>query len=244
MREVPLAESSLIESTTVGDLEVLCSVRGHAKALLYFHGFPGPAVPLPLGERRVIDALYSGFCEEHDFYYPLYTKPINRMFSFDHSLQDAEIAARVLRSSFSHYSSITIIGQSYGAVMAARITPSLPGANFILLTPFLGVREDQHLLKLVQGFHKLYPSFVTRELVQPYFEQLKELSQSLRFDEAFSEISNLNVLAAERDEIVPLSAVERMVGALPKARLRVLANQTHALEDRQQLKTALMELVR
>jgi pimeloyl-ACP methyl ester carboxylesterase len=235
MTVIPLADSENIEKHDIGNIDLLVSNHQSKRAILYLHGFPGPYEELPIGETRFVDHLFRYVSHSFDFYYPLYTICKQSPFSFIDSLADVALVLDFLLKSKT-YESVTLIGQSWGAVVALSLTARFDFSKVILVTPFLHIPYGVEGQSLVKKYSQQYPL-----LLQPI--QLPKLMDEFDYMAKFLSPAHFlpsidcptSIFAAEQDEIVPLRIVHKILAHNPKARLHVLVGQSHKIEKRSEL---------
>lgn len=225
-----LITSNRVNRITVEEIDVICSNQNHENAILYIHGFPGPYETLQPGTLRVADQLFDYLSSKFDFYYPLYT--IKQSFSLLNSLSDC---AKVLKeiTNKNKYSSITLVGQSWGAVIALHLSSTYNFKKILLITPFLSIPKGDASVILVQAFCQQYPGLLPPETFEKVVNELITIGEN---DAPIKNIKNTKsdiiIFASEKDEVVPLPAVRAVASVNEKAKIIVLSDQSHSIENR------------
>lgn len=230
-----LTTPGFLETSTFEGLEILTTPPRHDRALLYFHGFPGPYTTSSASELRVADQLFPEIFPHFDFYYPLYSRKAAGTFSFEQTIDDGRKAFRFLRSRQS-YRSVTLVGQSWGAVIALALARDASFERVILITPFVALPTGASALKTAQHYSAKHPDLLAPERVPEIVAQIERLAKDQSPAEALAKLrSEKIVFAASADEVIPLKAIQHILNATGPARLHVIEGSTHELEDREEL---------
>jgi esterase/lipase len=243
MSSISLQSSPAMTTVHVGTLNMLVSKTDHENALLYFHGFPGPFEVLPPGELRIADQLHSDIVEMHDYYYPLYSLKSGGKFNFEETIQDGFRALDFLHRQKA-YKSVTIVGQSWGAVIALALSRKFYFKKILLITPFLFVPTGSAALQTIQYYSEKYPELLPPGQVGTFVGQIERIAASYCPKEAFLATTAPSIVfASDADEVVPFKKIADLVSKKATAKLIILEGQTHKVEGRTSFRKAVQEIL-
>jgi esterase/lipase len=231
----PIQKLKNINRLFVNDIEVIYSRQAHENAIIYLHGFPGPYELLPSGTLRVADQLFDFLSSKYDFYYPLYT--IKHSFSLLNTLTDcAKILEEIRRRKT--YKTISLVGQSWGAVIALHLSSLHNFEQLFLITPFISIPKGEAALKLVQLFSHQYPGLIPPTSIEKIVQELATITELHLPEENLKKTGcNTIIFAAENDEIIKLSAIKDIAVVNEKVKLIVLPRQSHNIENRDEFRS-------
>lgn len=230
-----MANLDALKSFNIGSLEMKASTADLDHAVLYLHGFPGPFEKLPAGESRIVDLLWEKIAQKYDFYYPLYTLIRDQDFDFQKSLAHGAQALSFIRSRKA-YKSITLVAQSWGAVIGLALSSEFNFRKVILITPFLEIPTGSAATEVVRYYSQKFPALLPPEKVSQFAKQLELLSMNNSpRRELERTASPVSVYASELDEVISLKKIRDVMSVNPSAKLKVLPEQTHKVEDRSEI---------
>lgn len=240
----PLTELDSLTRLALEDLDVVVSDKSSRHAILYFHGFPGPFEKLPSNEPRIADEIYLDVKADFDFYYPLYSLKRTAGFSFEETLKDGIRVFEHINSQ-KKYTSLTVIGQSWGAVIAVELARKHLLDQLILITPFVGIPTGKVAQGMVAHYSSLYPGLLKPNLKAEYVSEIEIIAANHSPSGALISSKNaVRIFASENDEVVPIELVRKIAAQNPLITLEILNGQTHKVEDREPLRKALLKLLK
>ena len=229
MKPVPLRTSRDMKQIMVDGLPVLVSKTNHRKALIYWHGFPGPFRPQGDDEIRLADHAFTVAHSDYDFYYPLYTD--SQLGSFDF-LKSARLGPSMLdfvRRQKS-YDSVTVVGQSWGAVIAVNAWDANQIHKLILITPFLGLPTGEAASKILLHYAMTYPSVLAGRM-SDYLSQIAGVAAIFNPSAIMKNTGGrVRIIAGSSDEVVSLKTIKALLPA--DSKLIVMEHQGHDIKDR------------
>jgi esterase/lipase len=226
-----------MEEFKIGPLKILKSQTDHRKALLYFHGFPGPYEALPPGEFRIVDALRDDIVKAYDFYYPLYSLKEERAFNFEETIADGMTALEFVLQNKA-YDSIVLVGQSWGAIIAMAVSRQFQFEKILLITPFLALPTGEAAVQLFNHYSARYPRLLPQTEKARFQQQIENISNLHNPQDALQATrTEIFIFASENDEVISLKKIREAVGEKSDVYIFVLPGQTHKVEDRGALQT-------
>jgi len=218
------------------------SKKRNDKAYIFFSGFPGPAVPLPDGEVRLGDSLSKLFeANDFDFYYFYYSgvQPSKGKFSFYETIQDSyKVIEHVIGL---EYDTISLIGQSWGAIPAINACKYFLGKkpieNLLFITPYCSIPTKTTVKPIIEEFCTKLPNLLDWKPPRAHISDLEIIRKSFSPMDVTANINepNIFVAAGKQDEVVPEDLVNQFISKFPKKVTYKFFNEQHDFETHQNL---------
>lgn len=192
------------------------------KATLFLHGFPGPGVVLPEGEKRIDDHILESFNHKKDeVAYYLYYRGIMddfMSFSFKYTIDESLAFYKTLSE---QYESVEIIGRSWGGAVATNILHQTDCQKALLLTPFCQIPPYEVVHPMLMSFSDLHPTVILRERVEFLAREVDEFRKDHNPMDLAPQIKgrNIKIIGALRDQTVPIEHVREFANRIPNSEL-------------------------
>lgn len=213
------------------------------EAVIYFHGFPGPTLDNPvislsellaesLGDTRTLYApRYSGLAES------------NGQFSFLSSIYDGlSVLYQVLSK---RYTKISIIGYSWGAVVALNCFDHIPPhkrGRLVLLAPVTQLPKNDVAKYMAEALIQSSPWSLRHQTTDSIALDLKFIDAEHNPFAAAQRIGaeRICVIQGMRDEVVLKSVTDEFVASLGEGTSYIVFDEPHSFAD----KSTLMEAIK
>lgn len=146
------------------------------EVLIFFPGFPGEAYERSPGEKRVIDQVCTISTGKNYVFSTIQYPGIKdqKKFSFLSALQESF-------NELERYSgnNITLVGQSFGGLLAILVSRKFKVKKTLLITPFIVRPTDDEVKDLLKFYSNEFPAMIEKNRLSEYFDEISTLFNSL-----------------------------------------------------------------
>jgi esterase/lipase len=224
-------------------LSVFSNDSRSGEAVLYFHGFPGPTLDNSVVSLAELLAEHIGV--SRTLYAPRYSglAESNGKFSFLSSIYDGlSLLYHILSM---RYSKVSIVGYSWGAVVALNCFRHIPvrvRGMLVLLAPVTHLPKNAAAESTAQGLIKSVPWSLRHQTVENLVLDWEVINAEHNPYAAAEKISpdQIYVIQGSQDDVVPQSSTDAFVASLGEGARYTIFDEGHSFVD----KLALMDAIK
>jgi len=179
--------------------------------LVYVPGFPGEAIPRNLNEERVVDSIVKlSACKNIPLELVSYPGILNEeKFSFKNTQTHT---LNFIKDKIEKGHDITLIGQSWGGLIALSAHEMFKLKKLILITPFILPLSREELEPLLNIYSVEFPNLIPNSSIRSCVDEISTIFNFLN-DLNFNDMKNndVRIIGALEDEIIPINLLREIV---------------------------------
>lgn len=197
-------------------LKISCNIEDSPHAILMLHGFPAEKLNDTVFEKNLDLANFLASKTKDDVFLPHYNglgKNHSSEFNFVHSIEDSiQLTEKLL----SIYSSISIVGHSWGGLVAINCFGKFHSKirKMVLLSPLTLLLDDHNLKPILEGLIEEIPKRSRSKAIEEYlkeFEMVRQRYAPFNVLHDVGDLDRVSIIQAKKDHETPSNFTESFI---------------------------------